>query len=220
MENLAVKFANNGDFKELQHGLEKIHHEPKSQHSKTDKGTDRHDRASGEKEQEAYYSSMSRGNINDAHMSQAYQGCRICGQHVVHLDGKCNAIKPTGIRDSSTRLQANISQGTRGSHRVLFEDNDWRGEAFHIPIIIDDSIFEGLDDMVAPVTTPATILGEKAIAVAATAAPKATNGEEAMEEAAAEASAMFHQMGIAAPYVQEFEDESEVSHTAAMDPPV
>ena len=41
-----------------------------------------------------------------------------------------------------------------------------------------------------------------------------------MEEAVAEASAMFTQMGIAAPYIQEFEDESEVSHAAAMDPPV
>ena len=54
----------------------------------------------------------------------------------------------------------------------------------------------------------------------APAATEAATGEEAMEEAVAEASAMFTQMGIAAPYVQEFEDESEVSHSAAMDPPV
>ena len=71
-----------------------------------------------------------------------------------------------------------------------------------------------------PVTTPATILGETAIAVAAPAATEATTGEEAMEEAVAEASAMFNQMGIAAPYVQVFEDESEVTHAAAMDPSV
>ena len=163
---------------------------------------------------------MSKGNVNDAHMSQTYQGCRVCGQNVVHLDGKCNAIIPTGIRDSSSRPQANIALGTRGSHSVLFEDNDWRGEAFHISIVIDDSIFEGLDELVAPVTTPATILGDTAIAVAAPAAPEAATGEEAMEEAVAEASAMFTQMGIAAPYIQEFEDESEVSHAAALDPPV
>ena len=31
---------------------------------------------------------------------------------------------------------------------------------------------------------------------------------------------MFTQMGIAAPYIHEFEDESKVSHAAAMDPPV
>ena len=65
MENLAVKYANNGDLEELQHGLEKIRHEPKSQHSKASKGTDRYDRASGEKEQEAHYSSTSRSNVND-----------------------------------------------------------------------------------------------------------------------------------------------------------
>ena len=84
---------------------------------------------------------------------------------------------------------------------MLFEDNDWRGEAFHISIIIDESIFEGLDDIVAPVNTPATIQGETAIVVAAPAATEATTGEEAMEEAVAEASAVFTQMGIAAPYV-------------------
>ena len=80
-------------------------------------------------------------------MSQTYQGCRVCGQNVIHLDGKCNAVIPTGIRDSSYRPQANVAQGTKGSHSVLFEDNDWRGEAFHIPIIIDENIFKGLDDM-------------------------------------------------------------------------
>ena len=67
------------------------------------------------------------------------------------------------------------------------------------------------------INTPATILGETAIAVAAPAAIKATTGEDAMEEAVAEASEMFNQMGIAAPYVQVFEDESEVSHAAAME---
>ena len=119
-----------------------------------------------------------------------FQGCRVCGQNVIHLDGECNALIPTGIRDSSPRPQANIAQETRGSHSVLFEDNDWRGEAFHIPIIIDESIFEGSDDIVAPVNTTATILGEPAIAVAAPVAIEATTGEEAMEEAVAEASAM------------------------------
>ena len=53
----------------------------------------------------------------------------------------------------------------------------------------------------APVNPPATILGETAIAGAAPAATNTTTGDEAMEEAVAEASAMFNQMGIAAPYV-------------------
>ena len=70
--------------------------------------------------------------------------------------------------------------------------------------MIDDSIFKGLDELVAPVTTPATILGDTAIAVTAPAAPEAATGEEAMEEAVAEASAMFTQMGITASYIQEF----------------
>ena len=60
----------------------------------------------------------------------------------------------------------------------------------------------------------ATILGETAIAVAAPAAMEATTGKNAMEEAIAEASEMFNHIGIAAPYVQVFEDESEVSHAA------
>ena len=126
---------------------------------------------------------------------------------------------PSGTRDSSYRPQANVAQGTKGSHSELFEDSDWRGEAFHNPIIIDESIFEGLNGIVAPVNPPATILGETAIAVAAPAAIEATTGEDAMDETVAEASEMFNQMGIAAPYVQVFEDESEVSHAAAMEQP-
>ena len=70
-----MKYANTGDLEELQHGLEKIHHEPKSQQSQKTTGSDRYDKASGEREQEAHYSST-------------YQGCRVCGQNVIHLDGK------------------------------------------------------------------------------------------------------------------------------------
>ena len=87
-----MKYANTGDLKELQHGLEKIHHEPKSQHSQKSKGSDKYDKASGEREQEANYSSTSKGNKHDANMAQTYQGCHVCGQKVIHLDGKCNAV--------------------------------------------------------------------------------------------------------------------------------
>ena len=134
-------------------------------------------------------------------MAQTYQGCRVCGQNVIHLDGKCNAVIQSGIKDSIYSPQANVAQGTKGNHSVLFEDNDWRGEAFHIPIVIDESIFEGLDGITAPINPPATILGENAIAVAAPVAMEATTGEDAMEEAVTEASAMFNHMSIAAPYV-------------------
>ena len=55
--------------------------------------------------------------------------------------------------------------------------------------------------------------------MAAPAAMGATTGEIVMEESIAEASEMFNHMGIAAPYVQVFEDESEVSHAAGMEQP-
>ena len=46
-----------------------------------------------------------------------------------------------------------------------------------------------------------------------------TNGETAMEDAIAEANEMINNMGIAAPYVQVFDDESEVSHAVGMEQP-
>ena len=98
-----MKYANTGDLEELQHGLEKIHHEPKSQNSQKSKGSDRYDKASSEREQKAHNLSTSKGNVHDVHMAQTYQGCRVCGQNVIHLDGKCNAVIPTRIRDSSSR---------------------------------------------------------------------------------------------------------------------
>ena len=54
VENLAVTNANTGDLEELEHGLEKIHHEPKSQHSQKSQGSERYDKTSGEREQEAH----------------------------------------------------------------------------------------------------------------------------------------------------------------------
>jgi hypothetical protein len=92
-------------------------------------------------------------------MAQMCQGCRVCGQNVIHLEGKCNAVIHLGIRDSSYRPQANVALGVKGNPSVLFEDNNRRGEAFHIPINIDDSIFDGLYDTMAPIKRTATILG-------------------------------------------------------------
>jgi hypothetical protein len=116
------------------------------------------------------------------------------------------------------RPQANVDQGVKGNQSVLFEDIDWRGKAFHIPIDIDDSIFDGLDDTTAPINPAATILGETAIAVAAPIAMKNTNGDTAMEDAIAEANEMFNNMGIAASYVHLFDDDPEVSHASGMEP--
>ena len=47
-ENLAVKYANTGDLEELQHGLDKIHHEPKSQHQQKSKGSNKSDKTSSD----------------------------------------------------------------------------------------------------------------------------------------------------------------------------
>jgi hypothetical protein len=55
--------------------------------------------------------------------------------------------------------------------------------------------------------------------VAAPNAMEITNGDTAMEDAIAEANELFNNMGIAAPYVYVFDDESEVSHAAGMEPP-
>jgi hypothetical protein len=148
-----------------------------------------------------------------------YQGCRVCGQNVIHLDGKCNAVIHSGIRDSSYRPQENEAHGVKGDKSVLFEDNDWRGEAFHLPINIDESIFDGLNDITAPILPTATMLGETAIAVAASISMENTNGDTAMKDAIAEANEMFINMRITTSYVQVFYDEPEVSHAAGMETP-
>ena len=69
------------------------------------------------------------------------------------------------------------------NQNVLFEDNDWRGEAFHLPINVDASIFDGLDDTTSSIIPTATILGETALAITAPIAVDKTNADTAMEEA-------------------------------------
>jgi hypothetical protein len=144
-------------------------------------------------------------------MVQIYQGCRVCGQNVVYSDGKCNAVIHSGIRDLSYRPPTNVAQGVKGDQSVLFEDYDWRGKAFHIPINNDESIFDNLDDTIAPINHAATTLGENAIAVASPISMETTNGDTETEDAIAEANEM--------PYVHVFDDESEVSHAAGIEPP-
>ena len=142
-----MKYANTGDLEELQHGLDKIHHEPKSQHQQKSRGSNKTDKASGDRDQEVNYSSTLKVNSHDANMAQMYQGCRVCGQNVIHLDGKCNAVIQSGIRDSSYRPQANVAQGVNENHSVLFEDNDRRGSnLFHLPVKVTSNVFDDLDD--------------------------------------------------------------------------
>ena len=124
----------------MQHGLEKIHREPVAHNDHKSRRENKPERTSHDRDQKANYPATSKGRTHDANMTQMYQGCRVCGQNVIHLDGKCNAVIPSGIRDSSYRPQANVAHGIKANQNVLFEDNDWRGEAFHLPIIIDASI--------------------------------------------------------------------------------
>jgi hypothetical protein len=159
VENSAAQYANNGDLEELQHGLEKIHQEPIAHNDQKSRGGNKPARTSNDRDQEANYTATSKGQTHNANMAHMYQGCRVCGQNVVYLDGKCNAVIPSGIRDSSHSPQANVAHGIKANHNVLFEDNDWRGEAFHLPISIDASIFDGLDDTTSPIIPTATILG-------------------------------------------------------------
>jgi hypothetical protein len=113
---------------------------------------------------------------------------------------------PSGIRDSSHRPQANVAQGIKTNHNVLSEDNDWRGEAFHLPINIDASIFDGLDDTTSPIISTATILGDTAIAMTAPIAMDNNNEDNAMEEAIADANEMFNNIGITTQYEQVFDN--------------
>jgi hypothetical protein len=118
-------------------------------------------------------------------MAQTYQGCRVCGQNVIHLDGKYNAVIHSCIWDSSYRPHANVAQGVEGNLSVLFE------KAFHIPINIGDSIYDGLDDTTVPINPTATILGETPKAVTASVVMENTNSDTEMEDAIAEANEMF-----------------------------
>ena len=88
VENLAVRYANTEVLEELQHGLDKIYHEPKSQHQQKSRRANKSDMPSSDRYQEANYSSTLKVNTHDANMAQMYQGCRVCGQNVSHLDGK------------------------------------------------------------------------------------------------------------------------------------
>jgi hypothetical protein len=109
VDNLAVKYANTGDLEELQHGLEKIHHEPIAHNDQKSRGANKSERTSNDRDQEVNYTATLKGKTHHAKMTHMYQGCRVCGQNVIHLDGKCNAVIPSGIMDSSHRPQANVA---------------------------------------------------------------------------------------------------------------
>jgi hypothetical protein len=78
VENLADKYANTGNLEELQHGLNKLHHQPKAQHQQKSRGSNISDKTSSDRVQEVNYSSTSKGTNHDANMAQMYQGCLVC----------------------------------------------------------------------------------------------------------------------------------------------
>ena len=41
--------------------------------------------------------------------------CTLCGKNVIHLDGRCDVYKSSGIRDSNYDSQANYAMDTRGN---------------------------------------------------------------------------------------------------------
>ena len=60
VENLAVKFANNGDMDELQHGLDKLHNEPQQPGKQKHKGLEKVDKSNDKRASEANYATDSK----------------------------------------------------------------------------------------------------------------------------------------------------------------
>ena len=148
MEDLAANFAKNGDISQLQHGLDKVHEADRhSQQKRQVEGKRDNDNPINDHINSANYSSMDMGNIirnSYAHMSG---GCKQCGKNVIHLDGRCEVYKASGIRDTNYDSQANYAMDTRGKqHRVLFDGVQDCAQLFHLPLRLPDAMFDGLDD--------------------------------------------------------------------------
>ena len=74
-------------------------------------------------------------------------GCKLCGKNVIHLDGRCDAYKSSGIRDTNYDSQANYAMDSRGKqHRVLFDEVQDCAQLFYLPLRVPDAMFKGLDD--------------------------------------------------------------------------
>jgi hypothetical protein len=80
LENLAVKFANNGDIDELQHGLDKLHNEPKQPLNQKHKGSEKMDKSNDERATEAKYAIVSKAIQFNANFAQLSKGCCMCGK--------------------------------------------------------------------------------------------------------------------------------------------
>ena len=118
-----MNFASTGDINQLQQGLDKAHEQ--EQHS-SHKGQQEHkrpiDNRSNDNVDSANYSSHDMGNLIRNSSANMSGGCKLCGKNVIHLDGRCDVYRSSGIRDSNYDSQANYAIDTRGKqHRVVFD---------------------------------------------------------------------------------------------------
>ena len=72
----------------------------------------------------------------------------MCGKNVIHLDGRYDVYKSSGIRDTNYDSQANYAMDNRGKqHRVLFDGVQDCAKLFHLPLRVPEAMFDGLDDV-------------------------------------------------------------------------
>ena len=60
------------------------------------------------------YSSHAIGNNMQNISANLSGGCKLCGKNIIHLDGRCDVYKSSGIRDSNYDSQTNYAMDTRG----------------------------------------------------------------------------------------------------------
>ena len=113
VEDFADNFAKNGDIYQLQHGLDKVHEEDHHPQQKRHlEGKRNNDNPINDHNNPANYSSIDMGNLIRNSSANMSGGCKLCGKNVIHLDGRCDVYKSSGIRDSNHDSQANYAIDT------------------------------------------------------------------------------------------------------------
>ena len=108
MENLAVKFANNGDIDELQHGLDKLHNQPKQPGKQKHKESEKVDRSNVERTTETNYATVSKNIQFNANLAQLSKECSMCGKNVIHLNGQCDVYMHAGVTLSALNMNSSV----------------------------------------------------------------------------------------------------------------
>jgi hypothetical protein len=208
VEDLAANIAKNGDIYQLQHGLVKVHQEVHHPHQKGQlEGKRNHDHRGGNLYETANYSSHVIGNMISNSSANMSGGRKLCGKNVIHLDGRCDVYKSSGIRDTNNGSHANNTMDNRGKQqRVLFDGEQDCAQLFHLLLRAPNAMFDGLDDdvddMLIDVGTPAT------------AADPATTPEQPEWDANTfDTNAVFDDLGITfvegVPVVPSYDDEPD-----------